>query len=108
MEGSGGLSRLEVSFRAYDGERLYGLGQQQHGRLDLKGCMIDLVQVNTHVVVPFLVSSRGYGFLWHNPAIGRVELGHNGTRWVAEATAQLDCWVTAGDRPADILERYTP
>jgi alpha-D-xyloside xylohydrolase len=105
--GPGELSRIEAAFRAYDGERLYGLGQQQHGRLDLKGCVIDLVQVNTHVVVPFLVSSRGYGFLWHNPAVGRVELAANGTRWVADAAPQVDYWVTAAPDPAGLLERYT-
>jgi len=102
-----GRHRIEASFAADDEERLYGLGQQQHGRLDLKGCVIDLVQRNTHVVVPFLLSSRGYGFLWHDPSVGRVELGRNGTRWVAEASAGMDYWIVAGSTPATILERYT-
>jgi alpha-D-xyloside xylohydrolase len=34
-----------------------------------------------------------------------VELAHNDTRWIAEATPQLDYWITAGDTPA-IMERY--
>jgi len=101
------LFHLEVRLRAYDDERLYGLGQHQHGRLDQKGCTIDLVQRNTEVSIPFLFSNRGYGFLWHNPGIGRVELGYNGTRWVAEATPQLDYWITAGATPAEIMEHYT-
>jgi alpha-D-xyloside xylohydrolase len=100
------LSTLEARFRAYDGERLYGLGQHQHGKLDQKGCVVDLIQRNTEVSVPFLVSSRGYGLLWNNPAVGRVELGHNETRWVAEATPQLDYWITAGASPAAIMEHY--
>ena len=102
-----GYWRIEATFMAYDGERLYGLGQQQHGRLDQKGCVIDLVQRNTQVTVPFLLSSRGYGLLWHCPAVGRVELGANGTRWVAEAATGLDYWITAADTPAGIVERYT-
>jgi len=100
------LFHLEVRLRAYDDERLYGLGQHQHGRLNQKGCTIDLVQRNTEVSIPFLFSNRGYGFLWHNPGIGRVELGYNGTRWVAEATPQLDYWITAGATPAEIMEHY--
>ena len=100
------LFHLEVRFRAYNDERLYGLGQHQHGRLDQKGCTIDLIQRNTEVSIPFLFSSRGYGFLWHNPGIGRVELGYNTTRWVAEATPQLDYWITAGATPAEIMEHY--
>ncbi len=103
---SGDLFRIESSFASYEGERIYGLGQHQHGRLDQKGCVIDLIQQNTEVNIPFLISSRGYGFLWNNPAVGRVELGANGTRWVAEAAPQLDYWVTAGKTPAEILEHY--
>ncbi|MGB7768198.1 MAG: TIM-barrel domain-containing protein [Verrucomicrobiia bacterium] len=48
------------------GESLYGLGQRQIGVLDIKGYDLDLWQHNTHVVVPLLVSSRGYGVLWDN------------------------------------------
>ncbi|HLV99500.1 MAG TPA: glycoside hydrolase family 31 protein [Ktedonobacterales bacterium] len=102
----GDLFHLTARFRAYEGERLYGLGQHQHGRLNQKGCVIDLLQRNTEVSIPFLLSSRGYGLLWHNPAIGRVELGHTETRWVAEATHQLDYWVTAGATPSEILGHY--
>lgn len=97
---------LEVRFKSYDGERLYGLGQHQHGRLDQKGCVIDLIQFNTESSVPFMLSSRGYGFLWNNPAVGRVELGRNRTRWTAQATRQLDYWITVGATPAEILEHY--
>jgi alpha-D-xyloside xylohydrolase len=47
-------------------ESLYGLGQRQIGIIDIKGYDLDLWQHNTHVVVPLLVSSRGYGVLWDN------------------------------------------
>jgi alpha-D-xyloside xylohydrolase len=102
-----GLHRIEVLFKARDGERCYGLGQHQHGRLDQKGAVIELIQRNTEVSIPFLLSSAGYGFLWNNPGIGRVELGTTGTRWVAEASRQWDYWVTAAAEPADIVRRYT-
>jgi len=52
-------------------ESLYGLGQRQLGVLDLKGLDLDLWQRNTHVVVPFLVSSCGYGILWDNNSFTR-------------------------------------
>ena len=101
----GDLSRITVEFQAAEGERFYGLGQHQHGLLDQKGCVIDLWHRNTEVSIPFLISSRGYGFLWHNPAVGRVELGRNATRWVAEASRQVDYWVTAGSY-AEIMAHY--
>jgi alpha-D-xyloside xylohydrolase len=102
----GDLSHLDCCFKAYDDERIYGLGQHQHGRLDQKGCVIELIQRNTEVTIPFLFSSRGYGFLWNNPAVGRVELGYSATRWIAEAAPQIDYWMTTGSTPAEILSNY--
>lgn len=106
LPGGNGHHRLEQRFRAYPGERLYGLGQRTHGRLDQKGLVLDLQQCNAEVCIPFLVSSRGYGLLWNNPAVGRVELAENGTRWVADSARQIDYWITADPAPAGILRRY--
>ena len=100
-----GYHRLEQRFRAYDGERLYGLGQHQHGLLDQKGAVIDLVQRNTEVAIPLLTSNRGYTLLWNSPAVGRVELAATGTRWVADSARQIDYWITAGT-PAMAQRRY--
>jgi alpha-D-xyloside xylohydrolase len=100
-----GYQQLEQSFAAYEGERLFGLGQHTHGRLDQKGIVIDLVQRNAEVSIPLLVSSRGYGFLWNNPAVGRVELGGTATRWVSDSARQIDYWVTTGS-PAQIAGNY--
>lgn len=101
-----GYYRLEQRFAAYDDERLYGLGQHQHGLFDQKGAVVDLVQRNAEVSIPVLTSSRGYTLLWNNPAIGRVELAATGTRWVADSARQIDYWITAGD-PATGQRNYT-
>jgi alpha-D-xyloside xylohydrolase len=101
-----GYYRIEQRFRAYGHEKLFGLGQHLHGRFDQKGLVLDLVQRNAEVSVPFMVSNRGYGFLWNSPAVGRVELADNGTRWVSDSARQLDYWVTAGDNPAEVLSHY--
>ncbi len=97
---------LAVRFAAREGERFYGLGQHQHDLFDQKGVVIDLQQINTEVCIPFLYSNIGYGFLWNNPALGRVELGQDVTRWVAESTQQMDYWITAGDTPAEVMAHY--
>jgi alpha-D-xyloside xylohydrolase len=52
-------------------ESLYGLGQHQHGLIDIKDTDLDLHQYNTEIVIPFLVSSRGYGILWDNTSFSR-------------------------------------
>ena len=102
----GDLFHIEACFEAYDDEHIHGLGQHQHGMLDQKGCVIELIQRNTEVSIPFMLSSRNYGFLWNNPAVGRVELGNNATKWVAEAAPQIDYWITTGRTPAEILSNY--
>jgi alpha-D-xyloside xylohydrolase len=104
-EGSN-LSKIDTHFRSQAGEHIFGLGQHQHGLLDNKGAVIDLEQRNTEVCIPFYISSLGYGFLWNNPGVGRVELGTNLTRWVMEATRGIDYYIVAGDTPAEILEKY--
>ncbi len=52
-------------------EALYGLGNNQLGALNLKGYDLDLWQHNGTAIVPFLVSSRGYGLLWDNSSYSR-------------------------------------
>ncbi|GHU88332.1 glycosyl hydrolase [Spirochaetia bacterium] len=87
-------------------ERLYGMGQYQQPILNLKGVDLELAQRNSQASVPFAVSSLGYGFLWNNPAIGRVVFGRNITTWEARSAKGLDYWITAGDSPAEIEEAY--
>ncbi len=103
----GGDFSLSMRFESIDDEKLYGMGQYQQPYLDLKGCVLDLEQRNSQVTVPFLVSSKGYGFLWNNPAVGRVSFGKNYTEWQAKATKQMDYWITAADTPKEILANYT-
>jgi alpha-D-xyloside xylohydrolase len=98
--------QIDQQFAAYPGERIYGMGQRTHGRLDLKGLALDLVQRNAEVNIPFILSSRGYGLLWNMPGIGRVEFAENATRWNAAQARVLDYWFTAAPGPAEIMSRY--
>lgn len=98
--------RLTMRFEAYDNEKIFGMGQYQEGNLDKKGATLELAQRNTQASVPFLVSNRGYGLLWNNPAIGNVAFGTNKTEWKAESTKKLDYLITAGNSPAEIVKQY--
>lgn len=99
-------SHLVVRFEANDAEKIYGMGQYQQPYLDVKNCTLELADRNSQASVPFQVSNLGYGFLWHNPAIGKVTFGKNITEWVAENTKLMDYWITVGDEPAEIEEAY--
>jgi len=102
----GGDYALTVTFEGQEGERIFGMGQYQEEVLDWKGSTLELAHRNSQASVPFMISSRGYGFLWHNPAIGHVSFGKNRTTWHAESTKQMDYWVTCGDTPQEISLRY--
>ena len=59
-------TRAEDSFVSPSDEYLFGTGQFQDGYLNVRGLPRRLTQVNTQIAIPFLLSSRGYGLLWHN------------------------------------------
>lgn len=98
--------KATVRFEAYDDEHLYGMGQYQDSHWDKKGSVLELSQKNSQASVPFVVSSRGYGFLWNNPAIGTASFATNGTIWSVENTKKIDYWVTCGT-PSEIEENYS-
>jgi len=67
-------------------EYLFGSGQFQDGYLNVRGLPRRLTQVNTQIAMPFLLSSKGYGLLWHNygrtdlnPADNEIRLTQTGT-----------------------------
>lgn len=102
----GGDYRLTMRFVSTWNEKIYGMGQYQQPYLDLKGTDLELAHRNSQASVPFMISSLGYGFLWNNPAVGRVNFGKNITTWEAFSAKKLDYWITAGDTPAEIEESY--
>lgn len=103
---AGSNFKASLKFASDSEEKLFGMGQYQNGVFNLKGSFLELAQRNSQVSVPFLYSDKGYGFLWNNPAVGRVTFGTNMTEWKAESTKQIDFWITAGDSPKEILENY--
>ncbi len=103
----GDVYKLKVRFESDPDEKLFGMGQYQQERMNLKGCNLELAHRNSQASVPFLLSDKGYGFLWNNAAVGEVHFGLDITEWVAEETRQLDYWITAGKTPSDIVSNYT-
>ena len=101
-----GAYEVSARFEAYPDERLYGLGQHALEHLDLKGMVLELRQRNAEISIPVLISSRGYGFFWNDPSVGRVELASNHTRWVGSRSRQVDFFVYTGPDPTSILTRY--
>jgi alpha-D-xyloside xylohydrolase len=52
-------------------EAFYGLGQHQTGLMNYRGESVDILQDNTNISVPLLLSSNGYGIFWNNGSRSR-------------------------------------
>ena len=64
--------KLSQTFESLPNEAFYGLGQHQNNLINYKGHQVELLQNNTEVAVPFLLSSKNYGLLWDNYSITKV------------------------------------
>lgn len=64
--------RVQQHFMVSETEGLYGLGQHQNGIMNYQGRQVTLLQYNTMIAVPFLLSTNNYGILWHNYSITKA------------------------------------
>lgn len=47
-------------------EAIYGLGQQQNGKMEKRNVKLNMIQGNTDDYIPFFISVKGYGLFWDN------------------------------------------
>ncbi|MDN4632352.1 glycoside hydrolase family 31 protein [Sphingomonas sp. PsM26] len=104
--------RVGASFAAPLDEHYYGLGQNQEGKLDLRGRTIDCrhnydAPAGETVCVPFLVTNKGYGIVWDNPSTTTVSPGlHNSTHWQSEVGERVSFFVITGDTTDALYAGY--
>jgi len=97
------------SFVLPEDEHIYGLGQHQSGTWNYRGTSVRLRQQNMQVAIPVLVSSRGYGLLWDNPAVTDVDIGKADARvlsWTSEAGKSVDYYFMFGPTADDVIRDY--
>ena len=82
--------KSQARFELPPDEAVYGLGQHQDGFLDYRGARVVLEQANREVAIPFLVSSRGYGLFWDNPAYTTVSINGPEQGAIVDAGHLLD------------------
>ena len=104
--------RVGATFTSPDDEHYYGLGQNQEGRLDLRGRTIDCrhdydAPAGETVCVPFMVTNKGYGVVWDNPSDTHVSPGLNGrTLWQSQVGERVSFFVIVGDTSDEIYMGY--
>jgi alpha-D-xyloside xylohydrolase len=57
---------VSQSFVLDKDEAIYGLGQQQQGKMVQRNLKLRMVQGNTDDYIPFFLSVKGYGLFWDN------------------------------------------
>ena len=57
---------VQATFNSPANEALFGLGQHQDGLINRKGSTLRMLNVNTEIQIPVLVSNKGYGVFWDN------------------------------------------
>lgn len=64
--------KIRQGFEVGETEGFYGLGQHQNGVMNYRGHQVELLQYNTDVAIPFVMSTNNYGILWDNYSITKV------------------------------------
>lgn len=101
--------RSEQVFQLPRGEAIYGLGQHPDSPLNYRGTKVHLQQENRDVAVPVLMSNRGYGLLWDNPAITDVDVGSTNKfqlTWRSEAAKAIDYYFMYGPEIDEVIADY--
>jgi alpha-D-xyloside xylohydrolase len=100
---------VRQSFRLQQDEAIYGLGQHQQGVMNYRGRSVHLEQQNMHVAIPVLISNRGYGVFWDNPAITDVDAGVKNSgvlSWESQAGACIDYYLMYGPDIDGVIAGY--
>lgn len=107
--GSEDSVRSRQEFVLAPDEAIYGLGQHQQGVMNYRGTTVHLQQENREVAVPVLVSSRGYGVFWDNPAVTDVDVGKenpNTLAWTSESAEAIDYYFMFGPGLDQVISDY--
>ncbi len=91
----------EEAFVSPDDEHLFGSGEFQDGYLDIRDLPRRLTQVNSQISIPFFLSSKGYGILWHNYGLTDLNQADNRialTRFATGKETTADVTTSEGTR----------
>jgi alpha-D-xyloside xylohydrolase len=88
--------KTTARFGLHDDEALYGLGFDETSDLNLRGKTKRLYQHNLRLVVPFIVSTRGYGLLFDSYSALTFADGKEGMSVASDVVDELDYYFVLG------------
>ena len=97
---------IKQEFQWADDEALYGLGQHQEGIFNWRGHYVELFQHNMRAVVPFLLSTKGYGILWDNYSYTKFNDTRYGSYIWSEVGDVINYFFVYGPEPDTVIRNY--
>ena len=97
---------IEQRFSAEADQGIYGLGTYQDGVMDWRGRRVRLAQSNTVSALPVLVSSQGWGLLWHNTSRTLFDDDRRGFTFESVIGDGIDYFVMGTTRIDDAIVAY--
>ena len=97
-------AKLEFVFA--EGEALFGLGSHEEGYGNLRGKSRELYQHNLKAVIPYFVSTRGYGILVDCYSLMTFHDDVLGSYLWADVVDELDYYFIRGEQFDDITRGY--
>ncbi len=89
--------KATAHFRLSDDEALYGLGFDETADLNLRGKTKRLYQHNRRIVIPFIVSTNGYGLLFDAYSAMTFTDGKEGMSVTSDVADDLEYYFVLGD-----------
>lgn len=96
----------KLEFEWAEDEAIYGLGQYEEGHLNLRGHSIYMYQHNFRVVLPLLLSTRGYGVFLDSYTDMTFRDDEYGSYIWTDADDSLEYYFIAGDCFDNIIREY--
>jgi alpha-D-xyloside xylohydrolase len=98
--------KVTTTFNSPSDEALYGLGQHQNSVMNRKGTSLQLLNANTQINIPVLVSNRGYGVFWDNNSTSNFSSSSSQYSYSSEAGEMVDYYLFYGPSIDQVIAGY--
>ena len=98
--------KIQTSFSSPSGEALFGLGQHQSSVMNRKGTSVQILNTNTQINIPVLVSNKGYGIYWDNYSTSSFSSNSSSFTYSSEAGEGVDYYFFYGPTMDQIIAAY--
>ena len=86
-------------------EAIYGLGQQQQGKMIQRNLTLNMIQGNTDDYIPFFLSVKGYGLFWDNYSPTLFEDNPESTSFKSDVGDCIDYYFMYGGNADGVIAR---